>query len=251
MSARRSVWSLVLAVASAAGCRDTHSEALALKARADSLKSTGAYDAALVQYDRALALDSTDGRLLNNRGATYMERGEHDRAIADFDRAIRLNPNHGQALKNRSRALFYLGRYADATRDMQKALPFDSTNAYVVIWLHIARRRLGEDDAPAFASQLAKTDTTRWPAAVGKFYLGTLTRDALLAAAALVDPRVKRDQRCAAAFFLGQDAMIRNRPADATRYFEETRSNCPKDWTEYQSAVAELGRLAGTTAPTR
>ena len=240
---RRSLYTMLAACVCAAGCTNARSDAAAFRTRGDSLKATGALDLALAQYDRAIALDSTDGRVFNNRGATYMEQADYVRAVRDFDRAIALNPGHAQALKNRGRTLFFLGRFGEAAADLQRALPLDSTNAYVAIWLYIARRRSGENDAAAFAAQLARTDSTRWPHPVGQYYLGKLSQDQLLAAGAAIDPRVHRDQRCAAAFYLGEAAMIDGRHPEAVTRFTEARATCPHDWTEYQASVAELGRL--------
>lgn len=254
MRMQRMRYLLVFALTTVA-CKDAATKAAAKaavhKELGDSLKTAGQVDRALAQYDTAIQLDSTDGKAINNRGATYQDRGEFDRAIRDFDRAIALNPAHAQALKNRGRAKFMLGQYPAAVADLTKALPYDSANAYVVIWIHIARRRLGEDDAREFAAQLAKTDSTRWPAPVGAFYLGKLTREQLLQAAAVVDPRVKRDQRCAASFFLAEDAMIRNKPQEARPLFEDASANCPPSWTEHLAAVGELQRLPAAPPPRR
>lgn len=208
----------------------------------------GEYQAAIREYDRAVALDSADGPLLNDRGMAHVGNSDYAAAIRDFDRALAVNPQHGQALRNRSRARFYLGRYAEAAADMEKALPSDTANAYVPIWLYIAKRRIGQGSRAELAAQLAKTDSTVWPTPVGKFYLGQITAAQLIDASTRIDPRVKRDQRCAASFFLGQDAMIRKQPAEARTLFEEVRATCPHDWTEYHSAVAELSRLAEAPA---
>src|SRR4051812_15565809 len=99
----RSVWYVLAITSVLAGCKgsSSHDTSTALKARGDSLKTAGDLDAAIRAYDEAIALDSTDGKVYNNRGTAYKSKGDYDRAMKDFDRAIVINPDHGQALKNR------------------------------------------------------------------------------------------------------------------------------------------------------
>lgn len=246
MNTRLPMCLLFAALAAAGACGKRAADAATFTARGDSLKAAGRLDLAIEQYDRAIARDSTDGRAFNNRGNAYRERGDYDRAIRDFDRAIKLDAKHFQAIRNRARTEFYVARFADAAADFERALQADSTSvaaAYNLLWLHIARRRLGQDDTRQFAVQFAKTDQVAWPAPAGKYLLGQLTVEQFEAAAAQVDPRVKQDQRCAAAFYRGEEALMLKKATEAATHFERARSICPEQWTEYQASVAELGRL--------
>lgn len=204
------------------------------------------YDRAIPDLDRAIALDPTGPSAFNSRGVAHQGKGDYERAIQDYDEAVRLKPDHALAIKGRGRCNFYLGRFAEAAADLERGLGYDSTNAYVAIWLHLANQRIGRDDAAQFAANIARTDSLKWPGAVARYYLKRIDRAQLLATAAQVDPRVGRDQRCAAAFFLAEEAMVLRKTADAARSFREARDGCPPSWTEHQASVAELGRLGDT-----
>ena len=214
-----------------------------MRSSALQLRKQGRYAEAVSVYDTMLARDTTTPADFNGRGFAYAQLGEYDRAIADFGRALALRPDYGQAAINRGRIFFYLGRFREAITDMERALPKDSTNAYVPLWLYLAKRRAGEGDTTELARQLRVTDTVAWPAPVGKYYLGRISRDSMIHASLAVDPRVKHDQRCAASFFLAQEAMFKHDSSVARTLFTEARDGCPHDWTEYRSAVKEVERL--------
>lgn len=225
------------------------STALADSARAGALLSRGVgyramgdYDRAIADYDQAIQLSPGIAAGYNNRGFAYQLKGDFERAVADYNEAIRLNPDLGTAVKNRGRAQFYLGHFPEAAADLRSGIQLDSTNAYVAIWLHLVAMRLGKDDAAEFAAQLARTDSLRWPAPIARFYLGRLTADQLMAAAA-TDTTRQGDQRCAADFYIGESELWKRRIPEATRRFQDAAAACPKDWSEYQGAVAELDRL--------
>lgn len=221
---------------------------VAWKNRGLAYKNKGDFERALADYDQAVLLAPGDARLYNDRGMAYTGMNDLPHAIRDFDQAITLKPDHALAIKNRGRAHFYLGNFAQAAADLQRGLSLDSTNTYVVIWLHMARQRLKQNDSADFVAHLAITDTTRWPAPVARYFLGALSADSLRALAAETNSDVQKDQRCAAAFYLGEAALLRGRRDEAAPLFQETRAACPKDWTEYMAAVAELQRLRPGTA---
>ena len=229
MAVRRAEWRLAMAFAFCAGCGTPRASAdeliargVARAARSDFAGAIAAYDSALAidsllasawrnrgvawsqqerydraipDLDRAIALDPAGPSAFNSRGVAYQGKGDYERAIQDYDEAVRLKPDHALAIKGRGRCNFYLGRFAEAAADLERGLGYDSTNAYVAIWLHLANQRTDRDDAPRFAANIARTDSLRWPGAVARYYLKRIDRAQLLAAAAQVDPRVGRDQR--------------------------------------------------------
>jgi lipoprotein NlpI len=218
--------------------------ARAYRLRGDARKGKGEYDAAIADYDQAIKLKGDDAGTFSDRAFAHQGKGEYDLAIQDFDRALALKPDHALALKNRGRTQFYLGHFAEAAADLRRGAVLDSTNAYVAIWLHMAVKRLGQDNMPEFAAQLARTDSTKWPTPVARLYQGRLTPEQLMATAANTDSKAQADQRCAASFYIGEAAMWNKQSAEATKRFQETVASCPKSFTEYDAAHAELGRLA-------
>jgi lipoprotein NlpI len=206
-------------------------------------REKGDFERAIADYDQAALLTPGDARVFNDRGLVYAGMDDYAHAIQDFDRAISLKPDHAAATQNRGRTYFFLGNHAQAAADLQRGLRFDSTNASAVIWLHLARQRMRQDDASDFAAQAAMVDTTRWPAPVLRYMQGRLDADSLRTLADSTDADSRADQRCAVAFYLGETALLREARDSAATLFEETRASCPKAWPEHKGAVAELRRL--------
>jgi tetratricopeptide (TPR) repeat protein len=71
--------------------------------RGVELKRKGALDAALADYDRAIALHPGDLFAYNNRANVRREKGNLEGAIADYTAAIRLDADYAAAYTNRGR----------------------------------------------------------------------------------------------------------------------------------------------------
>jgi lipoprotein NlpI len=206
-------------------------------------KAKGDFDRALADYEQAIVFAPSDARLYTERGVAYAGMGDFNNAIADFNRAIALKPDQEAPIKNRGRVNFVLGNFAQAAADLQRGLALDSADADAALWLHVARLRLAQDDASDFAAHAAAADSSRWPAPVLRYFLGTLSAERLRAAAADSTAGPPGDRVCATAFFLGEDALLRKDGAAATALFDESRTVCPKEATEHKAASAELQRL--------
>ena len=216
---------------------------VAWKHRGIAHRGKGDYERAVADYDHAITFAPNDARLLTDRGTTYLLLDDYRRAIQDFDRAIALKPDLAPALEHRGRAHFYLGNFAQAAADLQRGLSFDSTDAYAVIWLHLIRRRLKQNDAADFAAHAAPIDTAQWPAPIMRYFLGQLSADSLQKVVSVTDADGQA-QGCVVAFYLGEDALLRGRPDSAAMLLTATRDGCPKGLSEHKAAVAELRRLA-------
>jgi len=66
--------------------------------------------------------DAGEVQLLINRGVTYMRRRENEAALADFDAAIAINRESGEAHLNRGAALVQLRRNGEAVAAITEAL---------------------------------------------------------------------------------------------------------------------------------
>jgi len=97
------------------------------RGRAKSNK--GDFDAALADYDNAIALDPDNATAYNNRGLTRLDKGDLDGAIVDLNKSIALDPGHAYAYNNRGLALFKKGKLAEALDDYDKSIALDSKNA--------------------------------------------------------------------------------------------------------------------------
>jgi tetratricopeptide (TPR) repeat protein len=89
-------------------------------------KSIGHLDASASDFERVIALDSSDADSHYFLGQDYMALGDYAKAIAEFDAALKLNPFHASAAfaiaqayqraGNSSRAREYLTRFQDETQ---------------------------------------------------------------------------------------------------------------------------------------
>ena len=201
----------------------------------------GDYDRAIADFDHAIVFAPNDARLLIDRGAAYALLNEYSRALQDFDRAISIRPDQTTALEHRGRTHFILGNFAQAAADLQRGLSATDPDPYTVLWLHLSRRRLQQDDASDFAAHAGSVDSTRWPAPITRYFLGGVSADSLRRLAAAADTTGKA-ARCEVPFYLGEDALLRGRKDSAAARFQELRG-CPRDLGEQKAAVAELRRL--------
>lgn len=203
----------------------------------------GDYDRAIADFDHAMVYAPSDARLLTDRGAAYALLNDYSRALQDFDRAIAMKPDQVTALEHRGRTHFVLGNFAQAAADLQRGLNPTDPDPYVVLWLHLARRRLMQDDASDFATHAGSVDSTRWPAPITRYFVGALGADSLRRLAAAADSS-GRAAGCEVPFYLGEDALLRGRKESAAALFEESRAACPRELGEHRAAVAELRRFA-------
>jgi len=82
----------------------------------------GAWDAALLAYEKALTLNPQSAETLSNMGVVYAEIGDLARAIRCHREALQANPQYGQAHINLGLALSQQGDFAAAEEVYQQAL---------------------------------------------------------------------------------------------------------------------------------
>ena len=83
------------------------------------------YEAAIADYDKAIALDPTLAHAFSNRGLAKCELKQCEAAIADFNKAIALDPTLAIAFSNRGLAKHVLKQYEAAIADFNKAIALD------------------------------------------------------------------------------------------------------------------------------
>lgn len=84
---------------------------------------------ALDNYNKAIALDSTDGEFFVNRGATLFRLGNIEKAIEDLNTGIRIKPDHAVGYFNRSIMYHAIGRVDLALDDINTYLGMVPNNA--------------------------------------------------------------------------------------------------------------------------
>ena len=215
--------------------------------RGIAYRDEGQYDRSLRDFDHVIRLKPNFAYAFRNRGITYAKQGQYDSAIQDFSWAISLKPGFAIAFRDRGIAKFHQAHFEGAAADFQDSLKFDSSDVYTALWLHLARKNAGQDDAQTFAQQVVQIDPSKWPAPVANLFLGKLTEEGTLAAASNPDPLKAREQSCEAEFFIGEYLLLRAEKSNALSHFQTARDTCPRDYLEWNSAAAEMARLDGST----
>ena len=97
----------------------------ALLQRAACLAELERPQEALRGLERALELAPSDPRVRYARGACLGRLGRNEEALADYARVLELDPTHLRAWANQGSARSNLGRYAEALADYDRALELD------------------------------------------------------------------------------------------------------------------------------
>ncbi len=100
-------------------------EAAVRRELAAALAEAGDSDAAIAEYQRALAIDDASPEAHNDVGLLYLRRGDHERAAAAFERATRLDPESAAAWHNLGLLHVARGERAAAERAYRTALEHD------------------------------------------------------------------------------------------------------------------------------
>jgi serine/threonine protein kinase len=98
--------------------------------RASALNSLKRYEEATNAADKAIALNPHNAYALANRGYALEKSKRYEEALAAYDRAVEINPNLDFAWKGRSAQLNFLERYNEALESADKAIKLNANDAY-------------------------------------------------------------------------------------------------------------------------
>jgi lipoprotein NlpI len=220
-------------------------QAVAFNNRGMAWAAKGDYDRSISDYNEAIHLNPKYARALNNRGVALNEKGDYDRAITDFSAAIRLDPHNDSAFFGRGIARYYLGLFDTAASDFAASSRLDTKYAYSPIWRSLALFRSGKADLGRSESQRTAQNFTQgeWPEPVMELFSGRIDPPALLNAAENPDAKKRTEQVCEAHFYLGEYQLLKNQWSEARALLQIAVDECPKTFSEFGGAVAELKRL--------
>ena len=213
----------------------------ALRNRAHCFERMGAYAKAIVDDTAALdaGKDGTDdlhAQLYTDRGWHHVENSDDALAIEDLQQALRLAPLMQRARMSLGFAEFDTGQFGAAAATLEVSLqPIPSP--YGLLFWHLARARAGNADLQALASRRTVLPGQDWPRTVIDMFLGSETPEAVLAAAQT------DQQRCEAAFYIGELDILQHRRDAAAEQLARSLSICPTFYIEHQAAKAELHGL--------
>jgi tetratricopeptide (TPR) repeat protein len=122
-------------------------EAYTYNNRGNAKSDLGQKQAAIVDYNLAIALNPEYANTYNNRGNVKAELGDKQAAIVDYNRAIALNPEYVMAYYNRGNTKSELGDVQAAIVDYDRAIALNPQLANAYYNRGNAKAELSEDRA--------------------------------------------------------------------------------------------------------
>jgi lipoprotein NlpI len=216
--------------------------------RGSAYRAKGDLDRAIADFDDAVAFcrrgqcdPQTHAAAYGNRGNAWRDKGDNGRALADYTEAIRVDPKNALLYENRGRAQLYAGSLPQALADFTEASEVNPKRGYAALWLDIAAKR---SNLPSgLADAIRQVDMTQWPGPIIRLYLGQMTPEAVLAATDNRDAVIKRGRVCEANFYTGELALLSGAKDEALRLFRLAAADCPRHYSEWWTATAELKAL--------
>ena len=130
--------------------------------RGGTYRDQGLYDQAISDFAAALKIDPGLAVALNGRGLVFAKKGLYDRAIADYGTALKLKPDFAFAYNNLGRAYFYQGNFSEAAASFENRLKIRPRHVYPMLWLYLARARMGQDPKTELAGYMANVKKGHW-----------------------------------------------------------------------------------------
>jgi lipoprotein NlpI len=127
--------------------------------------------------------------------------------------------------------------------DFAQVVALDRSRTYSVLWLHLARAKMGNSDTNELSRNAAEIDLSKWSGRLISLFLGKATPEQTRAAAAQGDPNTKPERDCDAPFYIAEYELQRQNLIVAKTLLQEAVNACSHPWPEYDGAVTELKRL--------
>lgn len=222
---------------------------LVLSSTLPELAGGGDRAAALRTLDSALQQKPGDSWLVIAQARVYMQLADFPRALALLDEALAGSTSPADrrsALYYRGHALFDLGQYARAADDFDATLadrPTFRSRLGPLLWRYAAQVRARRDARAVLAKEVGNEDLSEWPAPIVKFLLGKMAAGELEVTAETDDAASRTNGKCAAAFFMGMDALRRGDKQRARELLQLTQARCPTVSELNWAAASELKRL--------
>jgi lipoprotein NlpI len=211
--------------------------------RALSLYETGEYNRALPDYEKALQLDPKHTNSYYGLGNLYRSKAEYSKSIENYTKALELNPAFTNAYINRGNTYIAMGAFDMAIADYKDANRTRPTNAYVPLFIAVAKMHKGDNAIADELGDEAKALSGGWPMPVLQFYMGKLTVEELIAAAKDPDAKTQQVNFCDAYYFLGEWQLFNGQRLKGIDSLKQANANCTQKYFEYDSVKAELKRV--------
>ncbi len=131
-----------------------------------------------------------------------------------------------------------LGKAGAAAADLEQAVRLRPTDAYNVLWLHLARNKEHAPDAVELQINADHANRAVWPGPLLDYLTGTIDATAVLARADM--GQAKTRQMCEANLFLGQEDLAKGRRKEGLERLQAAARACDAETGEARLALTEL-----------
>ncbi|WP_233079021.1 lipoprotein NlpI [Rheinheimera soli] len=212
--------------------------------------SVGLRSLARFDFLRALRLQPDMADAYNFIGIHHTLVGNYTEAYESFDAALELAPDYDYAYLNRGIALLYDSKTALAVGDFEQFHQAKPEDPYRSLWLYFADANLSVPEAQArLALNQTKLDPDHWASKIVAFYLGKISEQELLDAAATLnsDQQQLAERLCEVYFYLAKWHQQQN-PSKALDYYKKVLATNVYEFVEHRYARIEMNRLRGLDA---
>lgn len=216
----------------------------AYAARGNARINIGAINEAIADFTQAIALDPSRRVPYINRAIARVDVGDLDGAIADYTTANSLDPKNALIFRNRGCVKLQKGDLDGARTDFQQAIALATDDgAYQRFYLLL----LGLQPKSAQVDTEFKNTIAGWKdgwkKSVGRFLVGELDENSLMELAAQGTPKVVREQKCEGSYYAGVVRLAKGDKAGARGFFERCVATQLHTFPEFQLARAELYKI--------
>ncbi len=178
---------------------------------------------ALMDLNRAIALNPFFADALAYRGRLYLQAADPTAALADFAHALSLEPRSSLALFFKGVLRFRQGRFDLAADLFVEVLALSPVrHPIAVLWLAAATARQGADGRAALEPYLWWWEDGVWPAPLVQLWAGTGTLQQAITA--LMAQR-SDDTRSQGAFFVSEWYLAKGEQAAARQWRDRVRAH--------------------------
>jgi hypothetical protein len=139
------------------------------------------------------------------------------------------------------------GKAGAAAADLEQAIRLKPSDAYGVLWLHLARNKEHAPDAVELQINADRANHSAWPAPLLDYLTGKIDANAVLARADIGPAKTR--QLCEANLFLGQEDLAKGRRSQGLERLQAAARACEAETGEARLALADLGPDAPKPAP--
>jgi tetratricopeptide (TPR) repeat protein len=208
------------------------------KARAGIHAKAGAFDHAVLELDRVLAMKPDSMTTRMTLSWVLLQAGDQDRGVAEnrklaekYEKSPSLQANYGLAL-------YMKGNHREAAGAFLKVVEIKD-DPFAIVFRYLSLAQAGEAAASSdLAANAARLKAKSWPYAAIELFLEQRAPDAVMLAA------TTPDQTCQAMFYVGSYHLIKGNKDEAAKQLQTASGSCSPELMEGLAAKASAARLA-------